>query len=178
MNAKQRREEVLRILNNTKGPISATKLAQQFDVSRQIIVGDIALLRAAGEQVTATPRGYVMAVPSKAFAFHGSVACVHDTTERMQEELNIMVDNGCTVIDVIVEHPVYGQITGALNLSSRYDVSVFIDKVLHEEVQPLSKLTGGVHIHTLSCDGQETYDRTCRQLKEAGLLFDENNENS
>ena len=75
---------------------------------------------------------------------------------------------------VIVEHPVYGQIIGSLDISSRYDVSVFMEKISSEQAQPLSALTGGIHLHTLSCDGKETYDRTCEELKRAGLLFDEN----
>ena len=154
--------------------MSAPKLASQFDVSRQIIVGDVALLRAAGEQITATPRGYTMATGRRDAGYLGTVACAHETPEDMQRELNIMVDNGCTVVDVIVEHPVYGQITGALDLSSRYDVSVFMEKISSEQAQPLSALTGGVHLHTLSCDGRETYERTRRELQQAGLLYGAN----
>lgn len=174
MTAKVRREQLLQILLDSSSPVSATKLASQFDVSRQIIVGDIALLRAAGEQIIATPRGYTMAQSRRPAGYLGSVACVHEEPEDMRRELNIMVDNGCTVVDVIVEHPVYGQIIGSLDISSRYDVNVFMEKIDSEQAQPLSALTGGIHLHTLSCDGKETYDRTCRELKQAGLLFDEN----
>ena len=115
-----------------------------------------------------------MAQSRRPAGYLGSVACVHEEPEDMRQELNIMVDNGCTVVDVIVEHPVYGQIIGSLDISSRYDVSVFMEKINSEQAQPLSALTGGIHLHTLSCDGKETYDRTCRELKQAGLLFDEN----
>lgn len=174
MTAKQRREQILQSLAASSAPVSATRLASQFDVSRQIIVGDIALLRAAGEQITATPRGYTMTQNRFSSGFLGTAACVHETAEDMRKELNIMVDNGCTVIDVIVEHPVYGQITGSLNISSRYDVSVFMEKITSEQAQPLSALTGGVHLHTLSCDGEETYVRTCRELQESGFLYEEN----
>lgn len=175
MTARERREQLLQILLASSAPVSATKFASQFDVSRQIIVGDIALLRAAGEQIIATPRGYTMAQSRRTAAgYLGSVACVHEDPEDMRRELNIMVDNGCTVVDVIVEHPVYGQIIGSLDISSRYDVSVFMEKISSEQAQPLSALTGGIHLHTLSCDGKETYDRTREELKRAGLLFDEN----
>ena len=55
------------------------------------------------------------------------VACVH-RGEDMERELTIMVDNGCTVIDVVVDHPLYGQMTGQLSLASRYDVRQFVEK--------------------------------------------------
>ena len=59
-NAMERREAVLERLRAAQAPVSAAALARQFSVSRQIIVGDVALLRAAGADITATPRGYVL----------------------------------------------------------------------------------------------------------------------
>lgn len=75
----------------------------------------------------------------------------------MAAELNTMVDNGCTVVDVIVEHPLYGQLTGPLQLSSRYDVAQFIAR--SHTAQPLSVLTGGIHLHTLLCPSEDAYGR-------------------
>ena len=63
MNASQRRAHILDYLRAAQAPLSATALAQRLSVSRQIIVGDVALLRASGEGVTATPRGYVLDRP-------------------------------------------------------------------------------------------------------------------
>ena len=171
MTAAERRAAILGLLKTQEEPVNATALARQFSVSRQIIVGDIALLRAAGENVLATPRGYLLSRKEEGFVRR--IACLH-REEEMVKELEICVDHGCTVQDVIVEHPVYGQIIGSLDISSRYDVNVFMEKINSEQAQPLSALTGGIHLHTLTCDGKETYDRTCRELKQAGLLFDEN----
>lgn len=149
-------------------PVSAASLASLLSVSRQIIVGDIALLRAAGESIAATPRGYVLeASPGKVY----TIACIHGV-EDTEKELNIMVDNGCTVISVTVEHPIYGQLTGQLQLSSRYDVSQFMEKLRTGEVAPLCQLTGGVHLHTLSCPDDACFERTRAALAEAGLLYD------
>ena len=117
MRADERRQAILDILNRSGQPVSATVLARQFSVSRQIIVGDIALLRAAGADISATPRGYVAHQSSPAGLVR-QVACRHDA-QGMEAELNAMVDQGCTVLDVIVEHPIYGQLTGPLQLSSR-----------------------------------------------------------
>ena len=47
MNAAQRRERILTRLNSAGAPLSASTLAAELGVSRQIVVGDVALLRAA-----------------------------------------------------------------------------------------------------------------------------------
>ena len=168
MDAAERRQAIARRLEGAGGPVSAAALAREFSVSRQIIVGDVALLRAGGMEIFATPRGYVL--PGEPAALTRTVACVHDR-EGMARELEIMVDNGCQVVDVVVEHPVYGQLTGQLHLSSRYDVQQFIRSVSESRARPLSDLTGGIHLHTLRCPGEEAYRRVLEQLDGAGFLW-------
>lgn len=167
MNAEQRREAILNILRRADQPLSATALAGTFSVSRQIVVGDIALLRAAGADISATPRGYVMQQETTGFLY--KVATRH-TAENMEAELNAMVDQGCTVVDVIVEHPIYGELTGTLDLSSRYDVRQFIQRSM--ETRPLSLLTEGIHLHTLSCPSEEAFLRVKEQLRSLGILLE------
>ena len=167
MNTAQRRTHILEYLRQSDRPLSATALAGKLSVSRQTIVGDVALLRASGKSITATPRGYVLDRPQAGIV--RTVACLH-RPEDMGRELTLMVDQGCTVENVIVEHPVYGQLTGPLMLSSRYDISEFIRKVEQNAARPLSALTDGVHLHTLRCPGQDTLDRTLAALDEAGFL--------
>ena len=77
---------------------------------------------------------------------------------------------GCTVENVIVEHPVYGQITGPLDLSSRYDISEFLHKVEEHAARPLSLLTDGIHLHTLRCPGEDAFRRAVAALDQAGFL--------
>lgn len=168
MEASARRNAISEALAAASAPLSASALASQFSVSRQIIVGDIALLRAAGADISATPRGYVLS--RKAIGLVRTVAC-HHTLEGTEQELLIMVDNGCTVLDVVVEHPVYGQLTGQLQLASRYDVAQFMESLSQEGATPLSALTGGIHLHTLRCPDEATYNRTCAALQEAGFLL-------
>lgn len=167
MNTSQRRSRILDYLKQSDHPLSATALAQRLSVSRQIIVGDVALLRAAGEAVTATPRGYVLERPRPGLT--RTVACLH-SGEDMERELTLMVDQGCAVENVIVEHPVYGQLTGPLDLCSRYDVSEFIRKVEENAARPLSLLTDGIHLHTLRCPDENTFQRTVSALEAAGFL--------
>ncbi len=169
MNAETRRHELIGILHSLNGtPISATALAARFSVSRQVIVGDVALLRAAGESIQATPRGYI--IQRAAPGMTTTLACVHRGDE-MEAELNIIVDNGCRVVDVIVEHPVYGQLTGQLDLSSRADVARFMESTNSHGAQPLSSLTGGVHLHTIHCPDSEAAERVKGALDSAGYLY-------
>ena len=168
MDAAKRREKIMSLLRAAERPVSAASLASSLSVSRQIIVGDIALLRAAGEKITATPRGYVLEAAADNVY---TIACIHGL-EDTEKELNIMVDNGCTVINVTVEHPIYGQLTGQLRLSSRYDVSQFMEKLRNGEVAPLCQLTGGVHLHTLSCPDETAYEHLLQLLRQRGFLVE------
>ena len=168
MQAEERRQAILNMLRQSTQPVSAGSLAARFSVSRQIIVGDVALLRAAGAEITATPRGYVIRQASAGLM--RQVACRHDAV-GMEAELNAMVDNGCTVVDVTVDHPIYGQLVGALQLSSRYDVQQFLSRCAQSDARPLSDLTGGIHLHTLACPHETAYQRVLAALDAAGFLF-------
>ena len=168
MKAASRRQAILDRLRTADRPVSASALAAGLNVSRQIIVGDIALLRAGGAEISATPRGYVL--PRATDGITRTIACRHALAQTGQE-LDILVDNGCTVLDVIVEHPVYGQLTGQLQISSRYDVEQFLARIRDSDAAPLSMLTGGLHLHTLCCPNEDAYTRACAALKAAGLLL-------
>lgn len=168
MEAASRRQAILDRLRTADRPVSASALAAGLNVSRQIIVGDIALLRAGGAEISATPRGYVL--PRATDGITRTIACRH-TLAQTRQELDILVDNGCTVLDVIVEHPVYGQLTGQLQISSRYDVEQFLARIRDSDAAPLSMLTGGLHLHTLCCPNEDAYTRACAALKAAGLLL-------
>lgn len=169
MEASTRRSAILRALTAADSPISASALAAQFSVSRQIIVGDVALLRAAGEAISATPRGYVLERAEQGIT--RTVACRHPI-EGTEQELQIMVDNGCTVLDVVVEHAVYGQLTGQLQIRSRYDVAQFMERLISDGAKPLSSLTDGIHLHTLLCPDTSAFERTQNALREAGFLLE------
>lgn len=167
MTAARRRDEILQALAGASGPVSAAALAARLGVSRQVVVGDVALLRAAGEEISATPRGYVMA--RTAVGLVRQVPCCHDGP-GMEAELNAIVDQGCSVLDVIVDHPVYGQLTGPLELASRYDVQQFLDRCAG--ARPLSDLTGGIHLHTLSCPSEDAFQRVRASLRSLGVLLE------
>ena len=173
MNAAERRTKISHLLAGADKPVSATVLAAQCGVSRQIIVGDIALLRAGGLAVLATPRGYILENASAAPAYaERSVVCRHEQ-DRLLEELYTVVDLGGALIDVTVEHSGYGQICAPLHIFSRYDADAFDRKIRQPGAKPLCDLTGGIHLHTLRAADEDTLDRVVQGLKDKGFLLSE-----
>ena len=172
MNASKRREEILTLLQQSDVAVSATTLAAKFSVSRQIIVGDVALLRAAGAGILATPRGYLLE-QEHVVQFEKRIAACH-SNERMGEELYTIIDLGGTVLDSTVEHSIYGEICVPLRLSSRFEVDEFLRKCQASGARPLCDLTGGIHLHTIRCADEKTMARIEQALREKGLLFEEN----
>lgn len=171
MTSQERRDNIKKLLKETNEPISATSLAKTFSVSRQLIVGDVALMRAAGLKITATPRGYVLNSHEEADEQNYTIACKHNN-EKMGDELYIIVDNGGEILDVTVEHPIYGQIVGELQIASRYDVELFLEKLEEHKAQPLNKLTDGIHLHRIKCKDEETYNRIINELKKENILLE------
>ena len=169
MTAKERREAILSHLKESKAPACAAALAGLLGVSRQVIVGDVALLRAGGAQIVSTSRGYMIS-PEEGLVHQ--VVC-HHTPQQTREELYTMVDCGCTVLDVTVEHPVYGEITAALQLACRYDVDEFVRKMQENAAQPLSLLTEGLHFHRLSVPDEAAFTRVCDALRHLGMLLED-----
>ncbi|WP_227764034.1 transcription repressor NadR [Zhaonella formicivorans] len=171
MDTEGRRKKMIEILLASKAPVTGTALAKELGVSRQVIVQDIALLRAGGVDIMATPQGYLMLRPSACAKVRKTFACLHDQT-KLEEELLAIVDCGGTVVDVIVEHPLYGDLRGSLNLKSRYDVQLFRERLAESRAQPLSILTGGVHLHTVEADNDQIMAAIEQKLKEVGVLLE------
>ncbi len=171
-----RRDDILELLKNEHQPIPGYALAQRFGVSRQVVVHDVAILRAGGAAVEATPRGYVLMRPPD--GLHTTVFAVRHRPEETAVELTSLVDLGVSVVDVLVEHPVYGEIRGALNLHSRADVQDFIDRMTLQHGQLLSLLTDGVHWHTVRARDGATLERGRRALAQLGFLVDESSTNT
>ena len=172
MNSKERRQAIVIKLKEIDKPIKGTELAKGFGVSRQIIVQDIALLRAQGITIMATPHGYVMLKKDNT-KITKTIVSKHNTCKEMEEELQIMIDHGARVIDVIVEHPIYGEIKGILDISYKKELEEFMQKVKKDKAEPLSSLTEGVHIHTVEVPDEETFKEMEKALIKKGYLINE-----
>lgn len=149
-------------------------MAKELNVSRQVIVQDITLLKAKGLPILSTSQGYVLSESNIANSLPSSrvVVCRH-TPEETEEELLLLVDYGVTVKDVEVKHPVYGQITSTVNVSNRKEVKQFIEKIKETKATYLLELTKGIHIHTLEARSDEDIDDALEALAEAGFLYED-----
>lgn len=169
----ERRTLLLKLLKEANGPITGGELASYANVSRQVIVGDITLLKARQEPIIATSQGYLFMhqSPTKQ-TFERIVACNH-TPEDTEKELTILVDLGVTVKDVKIEHPVYGDLTASIMVSNRNEVSQFIHKIKTTKAAYLSELTEGYHLHTISALKEQTLDLAEEALRKAHFLVEE-----
>ncbi|GAQ25033.1 MULTISPECIES: transcription repressor NadR [Tepidanaerobacter] len=169
MNTQQRRNKILELLKSCKEPMSGSELAKIFNVTRQVIVQDIAILRAAGNNIIATAQGYM--VQGTMLPYTKQIAVRHDA-DLTREELLTFVECGCKVIDVIVEHPIYGELRGMLMLSTSEDVENFLNAVKEHRASLLSQLTDGVHIHTIEAINLDCINKAEKLLKEKGMLLE------
>lgn len=170
MDARARRLLLLDKLKMSSQPLTGTLLAKELGISRQVIVGDIAILRAGGENVYATPQGYIIPKITNQSSLLAALTCCHEW-DKLEEELAIIIDNGGKVLDVIVEHPVYGEMRANLMLSSRRELDEFLSNLKTSGAKPLSTITGGVHIHTIEVSSEEVLRKIEQQLKTCGILL-------
>lgn len=166
MKAQARRKEIVELLLSREEPLAGGVLSEKLGVSRQIIVQDIALLRAEGFEIVSTHQGYVIGktpLVERVFKlFH--------TKEETEDELSTIVELGGTVVDVFVWHKVYGRIEAKLNISSKFQVDQFIEGVRSGKSTELMDITGGYHYHTIRAESDDLLDRIERALSERKYL--------
>lgn len=174
MRAKERRQEILSQLQSADVAITANQLAQTYHVSRQVIVGDIALLRAADYDIIATNQGYIIpktTVSMMDSLYTSKLVCFH-SAEQTREELEIIIHLGGKVLDVQVDHPVYGILSASLKISSQQDVDQFMLQMQEFHGELLSSLTNGIHIHTIQTQDKSQFDLIAQSLKDKGILYE------
>lgn len=164
----ERRTRIKEQLLAAQKPLSANFFAGQFKVSRQTIVGDIALLRASGEAITAAFNGYLYR--NEQAVFTGKIVCKHTPAET-ETELRLVVANGGQVLDVTVAHELYGELTGQLNLTNNQEITRFMHNYRTKQAHLLSELTAGVHLHTISCADAAQFNVIKAKLADAGILY-------
>ena len=168
MKAEKRREEILSFIGNAENPIPASVLAERFAVSRQVIVQDIAIIRANGYDVTATNRGYVLNSKIQATRVF---KCRH-SFEEIVDEGALIIEAGGKVEDVFVNHRVYGRISSRLDLINRTHVEELYRSLVSGASKPIMSVTDGYHYHTVSAEDEATLDGIERALRERGFLIE------
>lgn len=168
MTGSERRAGIIRQIQKSSKPVSGSELAKSYNVSRQVIVQDIALIRAKGYDIISTNRGYILNIPRSV----SRVFKVQHTDEELTDELYAIVDLGGCVENVMVNHKVYGHIEANLNISSRRKVYEFMNDIKNGKSSPLKNITSNYHYHTVSADSEETLDLIENELRQMGFLIE------
>lgn len=166
----KRRMKILELLKHSTEPVSGTAMAAGLGVSRQVIVQDIALLRAENKGIMSTYKGYILYGPHMETGACIRVFCVNHSTEDTLSELQTIVDFGGRVLDVSVEHALYGHITVDLIINNRLDAAGFVEQMGASHDQPLKALTGGCHYHTVAAVQERNLDLIEDALTKKGFL--------
>lgn len=166
MNGEQRRQKITQMLRSENAPLSGSALAKSFEVSRQVIVQDIALLRANGMDIISTNRGYIL----KGDSGVSRVFKVRHEDDEVEQEMNLIVDLGGRIEDVFVYHKVYGVIKADMNIRSRMDVKDYVEQISSGKSSLLKNVTSGYHYHTICAASEEILDKIQTELETCGFL--------
>lgn len=169
MTGAERRDAVLARIKNSKTPVPGKLLASEHEVSRQVIVQDIALIRASGHEIISTNRGYLLNEPSTV----SRTFKVRHTDAQLEEELYAIVDLGGRVRNVMVNHRVYGHLEAELGVTSRRKAAEFMDDIKKGKSSPLKNITSDYHYHVVEADSEETLDMIEEMLREKGFLVEQ-----
>lgn len=170
MTGEIRREQILQLLQQQEKPISGTALAKHFSVSRQVIVQDIALMRAENHQIISTHNGYLYRTQAQQNTQPKRVFCVKHTTDQVLEEFVAVLELGGKILDVAVEHELYGQIRVELLIESVQDAQEFVNRMLVCKDNPLKVLTDDCHYHTVAAPSEKLLDLIQQELESKGFL--------
>lgn len=171
MDSQERRNFIYNLLEKNNEPLKGERLGKKLGVTRQIIVKDIAILRASGSEIIATPKGYIISEIKKNNI--KKVIAVCHRPEKIEEELQTIVKFGGIIEDVIIEHKLYGEIRGILMIKTPYDIQNFMSKLKKLTSEPLSILTGGIHLHTITVEDEASLNNIINELKKKNFIIEE-----
>ena len=171
MTGEERRSRILQMLKEQDIPLSGTALAGEFHVSRQVIVQDIALMRAESHDILSTNRGYLYRREDHTAGLPMRVFSVRHNTDQVLDEFMTVIELGGKVLDVVVEHELYGQIRVDLLIDNARDAREFYDKLLHSKDNPLKILTDDCHYHTVAAPSEKLLDLIQLELQNKGYLL-------
>ncbi len=170
MTGEERRNQILQILKNQSTPLSGTALAGAFHVSRQVIVQDIALMRAENHDILSTNRGYLYRRRDSSDSLPKRVFFVRHSTRQVLDEFMAVLELGGMILDVVVEHELYGQIRVDLLIESEQDAREFYEKLMLSKDNPLKALTDDCHYHTVAAPSERLLDLIEQELRHKGFL--------
>lgn len=165
MAAKERRKQIIELMRQADAPLSGKKIGDMVGVSRQVIVQDIAILKSENFPIISTARGYILNEPKQVTR----IVKVRHTNEQTEDELTLIVDLGGTVVDVMVNHRIYGKLTAPLGIKNRRDVQLFMNGIRTGKSVPLMNVTSGYHFHCIAAENESTLDEIEVALHKKGF---------
>lgn len=171
MTGEERRFGIMQQLQAADSPLSGTALAKTFRVSRQVIVQDIALMRAENTNILSTNKGYLIRSNAAESTQPKRVFYVKHTTAQVLDEFHTIIELGGKILDVAVEHEIYGQIRVDLLIETVRDADEFYRKLKSCKDNPLKVLTDDCHYHTVSAPSTRLLDLIETELRQKGYLL-------
>ena len=168
MEKESRLKKILEILEKESSPVSGSKIAKLLGVTRQVVVQDVAVLKSRSFNIISTARGYIF--NAKRPSFTRLFAVKHSKAE-IYKELSLIVENGGEIIDIIIEHPVYGELKGNLNIRTAEDIKIFVSAMETANAEPLLTISKGVHLHTVGATSEEALNKIEEMLRKEGMLI-------
>lgn len=170
MTGEMRRSQILQLLQESSEPVSGTALAKHFGVSRQVIVQDIALMRAENHSIISTNKGYLCRTGAVENTQPKRVFFVRHKDAQVLDEFMTVIELGGRILDVAVEHELYGQIRVDLLIESAQDATGFLERLEACRDNPLKVLTDDCHFHTVTAPSEKLLDLIEKELREKGFL--------
>ena len=171
MTGEERRKKILQLLEDQGSPLSGTALAKLMHVSRQVIVQDIALMRAENYAILSTNKGYILRTEENRSPLPMRAFFVRHSTQQVLDEFLTIIELGGKILDVAVEHEIYGQIRADLLIETTQDAMEFADKLVNCRDNPLKVLTDDCHYHTVAAPSEKLLDLIERELSQKGYLL-------
>lgn len=169
LDSETRRQKMIELLKKQNAPISGNQLAEQFGVTRQVIVKDMGMIKAGGLPLLATAKGYLL--QKETDGLYRREIQVRHSREQIGDEMRLIVDLGGYILNTHVDHPIYGSVGESIRIRSRRDIQNFLAKSEETGCMPLLELTNGIHSHTIAAEDEQTLDEICEELRNAGYLL-------
>ena len=171
MTGAERRKMILNLMKESTSPLSGGALGAATGVSRQVVVQDIALLRAQNQPIWSTNKGYMLSPPQDRQQGCRSVIMVQHTLEHTLDEMQAVVDFGGKILDVFIDHDLYGEIRADLIINDMQDAVDFCERMKLSSSKPLKALTGDTHYHTIIAPSEKALQMILQELQEKHILL-------
>ncbi len=128
-------------------------------------------MRAENYGIISTNKGYILRSERTGNTQPKRVFFVKHNTDQVAQEFNTILELGGKILDVAVEHEIYGQICVDLMIETNAEAADFCEKLLTCRDNPLKVLTDDCHYHTVAAPSEKLLDLIEEELQQKGFLI-------